>query len=86
MKGYKMKKMMIIVVTLLSLSSFVHAGTRCSTDFFGNYNCTSSGNTGTWSSTTTTDFFGNDNTTIRSNGSSSTYRCSTDFFGNYNCY
>ena len=80
-----MKKLITIAVTLLALSSSAHAGTRCSTDYFGNYNCTSTGSTGTWSSQTSTDYFGNDNTTVRKNGSSSTFSCSTDYFGNYNC-
>ena len=55
------------------------AGVTCRTDFFGNYNCTSSSGL---SSTTRTDFFGNDNTSF-SDGSRMS--CRTDFFGNYVC-
>ena len=55
------------------------AGVTCSTDVFGNYNCSSSD--GSYS-TTTTDVFGNDNTSF-SDGS--TMSCYTDVFGNYVC-
>ncbi len=85
-----MRKLILVLITILSLSSIANAGVSCSEDFFGNVNCTSTGDSGNWSSTTSTDFFGNDNTTIYDNsygsyGSSSTFSCSYDYFGNYNC-
>ena len=82
-----MKKLMLIIVAIIGLSGSVNAGVSCSEDFFGNYNCTSSGDTGNWRSSTSTDYFGNDNTTIydRDSFGSSSYSCSYDYFGNYNC-
>ena len=77
----------MILVTIMGLSSSAIAGVSCSEDYFGNYNCTSSGDTGNWRSSTSTDYFGNDNTTIydRDSFDSSRYSCSYDYFGNYNC-
>lgn len=82
-----MKKLMLILVALVGLSGSASAGISCSEDFFGNYNCTSTGDSGNWRSSTSTDYFGNDNTTIydRDSFGSSSYSCSTDYFGNYNC-
>ncbi len=82
-----MKKLIMIAIVSLGLTSAASAGVSCSEDFFGNYNCTSTGGTGDWRSSTSTDFFGNDNTTVYDNyyNDSYSYSCSTDFFGNYNC-
>ena len=82
-----MKKIILIITILASLTSIGHTGVSCSTDYFGNYNCNSSGDTGNWRSSTSTDYFGNDNTTIydRDTFEYSRISCSYDYFGNYNC-
>ena len=82
-----MKKLMLVLVALVGLSGSVNAGVSCSEDFFGNYNCTSTGDSGNWRSTTSTDYFGNDNTTIydRDTFENSHISCSYDYFGYYNC-
>jgi hypothetical protein len=74
-----------LIISTISGKSF--SGSSCSYDFFGNYNCNSSGNTGDWSSNSRTDFFGNDNHSIYDRNTNQTYNysCRTDFFGNYVC-
>ena len=83
-----------IFALIIGLLAFIpnksEAGMKCSYDFFGNYNCVSTGNSfnsgSSWKSTTKRDFFGNDVTTFSNNyGQTQTMRCKTDFFGNYVC-
>jgi hypothetical protein len=72
-----MKKLTLIMMVMFISTSF--ASSRCSEDYFGNFNCSYSDGS---SSRTSTDYFGNDNTSF-SDGSRMS--CSTDYFGNYNC-
>ena len=80
-----MKKLITIAVTLIALTNAANAGTRCTTDYYGNVNCNSTGTTGTWNSRTTTNGYGNDTTTVYGNGIYKTYNCRTDYYGTYTC-
>ena len=84
---YMIIKKTLIIISLILFSSSLTAGSSCHFDYWGNYICTSTGNTGNWNSQTTTDYWGNDNTTIYDNdsNSSSSYSCHFDYWGNYIC-
>ena len=87
----KTKLVLGAVAIFVSLQMLIpnksEAGMNCRTDFFGNLQCTGTGNDTGFNSTTRTDFFGNQNTTYRNNstGQSGSFSCRTDFFGNYVC-
>ena len=76
------KKILLASSLIILFASNAFAGMSCKYDYWGNYNCTGTGNDSGYSSTTTTDYWGNDNTTD-SYGNS--YSCSYDYWGNYNC-
>tara|TARA_B100000989_G_C19366628_1_gene395568 strand:+ start:95 stop:373 length:279 start_codon:yes stop_codon:yes gene_type:complete len=80
----------LIIGLIVFIPNKSEAGVKCSYDFFGNYNCVSTGNSfnseSNWKSSTKKDFFGNDVTTFSNNsGQTGTMTCKTDFFGNYVC-
>ena len=77
-----MKKMLLVVLSILFWSGSASAGMSCKTDYFGNYVCTGTGADAGYQSTTKRDYFGNDVTTDN-RGNRQT--CKTDYFGNYVC-
>ena len=58
---------------------------RCSTDFFGNQNCSGTINGQRMNTRTSTDYFGNVNTTGTVGGQRFRQTCREDYFGNVNC-
>ena len=76
-----MKKFTITaIITGLSLSAM--SGTSCSTDYFGNINCTGTGQDTGYSSTTRTDYFGNGH---YSDNRGNNVTCTKDYFGTIHC-
>ena len=55
-------KKTLIIISLILFTSSLSAGSSCYFDYWENYICTSTGNTGNWNSQTYSDYFGNDNT------------------------